>query len=536
MTSLYDRITDKTKIKAGGGASPAAAFLSRLLQKVTVRRTAVFLTVLYILNLIPLLVLGHFDYASADDFSEGSYCHAVWTATHSITGVFAEAVRAAVRSWFNWMGYYGYMFMGSITPVVFGTRVYRITPWIMLGILTFSTVYLLHVLFVRLGGARKELVLCVSMITLLLSVECMPGANELIFWYGGAVNYTLFFAFSEILTGLVISLHLDVLSAAGEGPLAGRATRSRTGLVIRTVLISFFAFFTAGGNYLSALSCCLVLLLIVFLAGIRGELSKDRLLPVPVIVFCAGFVLSIAAPGNSVRAAMLNGFGPVKTIFISLHYFFEVCIGEMTGWALLMGFVLLIPILWKMTGEMDFDFPCPLIVLLFLGGLTAANFAPPLYAEGNVEAGRLRGTLFLQYVILAVLALFYAVGWVRKYLGREKGSKEFSPAASAGLLAAFLVTVFAAAMSIKAEPYYFTTSAAAFDLMNGSAAAYAAEWEERLKVLEDESIKNPALPAFVNRPYLLYYSDGTKDPQDWNNVSMQRFYNKESVIVIHDRN
>ncbi|MDR2043374.1 MAG: hypothetical protein LBQ15_03225, partial [Clostridium sp.] len=67
----------------------------------------------------------------------------------------------------------------------------------------------------------------------------------------------------------------------------------------------------------------------------------------------------------------------------------------------------------------------------------------------------------------------------------------------------------------------------------GEAQAYAAEWEERLSVLNDPEIQDVSFKAFENRTYLLPFTDLKDDPQHrWVNAPMAKYYGKRSISLI----
>ena len=78
-----------------------------------------------------------------------------------------------------------------------------------------------------------------------------------------------------------------------------------------------------------------------------------------------------------------------------------------------------------------------------------------------------------------------------------------------------------------------TTSYRAYRMWkNGWAQAYGAGWEDRLKVLKDDSVKNPVFTP-LNYVELIMYTD--LQPEDgyvWVNSACAEYYGKESVTVV----
>lgn len=64
------------------------------------------------------------------------------------------------------------------------------------------------------------------------------------------------------------------------------------------------------------------------------------------------------------------------------------------------------------------------------------------------------------------------------------------------------------------------------------AQTYYAEYQERLSILKDESVKTVYFEPYTYRPYLLFFGDITDDPDDWVNRSMAAYYGKDFVTLI----
>ncbi len=499
----------------------------------TVKKISILLTVLYFASLIPMLVIAQYNYAGADDYSIGQTCHTAWITSHNVFAVIWQAALMAAHDFLYWMGYFSAIFMMSIHPGVFGEHVYAATTWIMVGMLTFSTIYLLRAILVKALGMSRDLCRSVTMILLLITVQCTVGRNEAFYWYCGAVNYIFFYAVGLFYLGCLVSAVYD---------------RKRGKRIYDLCMACFLGIFVGGGNYMTALTVAIVLVLAVFLLWKNGALRRQKILLLPMGFFFFGFLASCLAPGNSYRSEITQGMGAVKSILISLYYFFDYCVSDWTTWAVAAGFLLMVPFIWKMVGETAFTFPCPLLIFLLGYGLTSANVTPPLYAIGNIGAGRLQAIFFIQYIFLMGLCLIYGLGWLRKYLDGKAateivGGKEtaktvgvakaahFSVPAFRSMVLLSLFIVFASALCIHVDPYYYTSSSAMTDLLNGSAKAYGEAYEERTKILLDDSVKDVVFEKLPAEPQLLFFSDLTDDKESWENKAVAKYYGKNSVVV-----
>ena len=489
----------------------------RLTEWMTPKKVAFCLTASYVLSLIPLLWIGWYNYPSADDYSIGSNCRQAWVASHNIFVVIWQGIVRSVEDWLHWMGYFTSNFLMAVPPSTFGERWYVLTTWIMLGMLSFSTIYLFHSILVKLFKANPHISLSVSILVLFASVQCMcpQGRVEAFYWYSGAANYIFVHSMSLFFYGLLISAVVD----------KGKKR------IWNVAMACFLGFFTGGGNQMTALNVAVVLLAVIGMITWQKSWKKYRLLQVPMGFFYVGFLLNVAAPGNWVRAEGASGMNPIKAVLVSFYECLDRMMGEWTTWPVMVIMIALIPVFWHMAEHIDFGFPCPLLVVAFGFCLASAMATPPLFAVGNMEAGRLQALCFLMYILVLALSIGYVTGWVRKKVKGASGSRYFSPEGCLCLLGCGAFLVFGSALTVVPEPHYYTFSSALTDLGNGSAKAYGEALGKRAELYHSGNkgvIEVEPLPA---QPVLLYFSDIKEDVQDWENRGLCRFYGLEGVRV-----
>ncbi len=502
----------------------------KLVRLVTPRKMAVVFTIIYVLSLIPLLWIGWYNYPSADDYSIGRECHQIWMGSHSIFQTLWKGVVRAADDWLNWMGYFTSNFLMAVPPSTFGVRGYVLTVWIMLGMLTASTLYLFHSILVKAFHADKYITHTIAVIVLFVSVQCMcpAGRVEAFYWYSGAANYILVHGMSLFFLGLLLSAYYD------------KGKKRIWDLTAASVL----GFLTGGGNQMTALNVAIVVLTAAFIIAYRKNWKRCRMLGVPMGLFYLGFILNIAAPGNWVRAADASGLNPVKAILVSFYECLDRVIGEWTTWPVILLMIMLVPLFWHLAGNIAFEYQYPVIVVLFGYCMVSAMMTPPLFAVGNMEAGRLQALTYLMYILVLSLCVGYVTGWCRRKTdasiqsaGRASGENSvvsdvrFSANACLCLIVCVLLWLFGSVLMIMPEPYYFTFSAAAEDLLNGNAAAYAQEIENRIEIYNDNQGKTVVVDELASRPGLLFFSDIKEDPEDWENRAVAKYYGIEAVIV-----
>lgn len=490
-----------------------------LVTYVTPKTVSVVLTLLYLISLIPLLLIARYNYPSADDYSIGETCYHAWTATHHIFPVLGEAVRMAVYDYFHWMGYFSSIFFMSLHPGVFGEEWYSLTTWIMVGMLSLSTLYLFRGLLVKALKMDKYLCHSISMITLYVMVQCMVGRTEAFYWFCGGVNYIFLHSAGMFMLGAMISA------------VYAEDRKKRMGNLIVASVMGVWA---GAGNYMTALVMAILLLAGAALMGYRKQWRDHKFLLIPAGFYFAAFAASVLAPGNSVRAAGASGMSPLKAIFVSFYYAFDYALSDWTNWVVIGMVVILIPLFWKGAKQTKFSFPYPLPVAVFSFCLLSATVTPPLFAVGNIMAGRLQALIFIMYLLLLTLNVGYLTGWVQKRLEGEGAGNlsHFSFHTISLLLTCGGFFLFGTVLSVIPEPHYFTFSSAIADLANGSAKAYGDALKERADILkgadEEAEISFEPLPA---KPTLLYFDDIRTESGEWQNRAVARYYGVSSVAL-----
>lgn len=505
----------------------------KLAKQITPKRLAVFLTIVYLLSLVPLLWIGWYNYPSADDYSIGSNCRQAWVNSHNIFAVVWAGIMRAADDWLNWMGYFTSNFLMALPPNTFGERFYVLTAWIMIGMLSLSTWYLLKNIFVKVFHADWYLSHSIIMCMLFITVQCMVGRVEAFYWYAGAANYMLVHSMSLFFYGLLISSVYD----------NGKKK------VWDLILAGILGFLVGGGNQMTALNVAVIMLVVIGFGVVGKKWNQYKAFLIPIGLSLAGFVLNVAAPGNWVRAESANGMNPIKAVLISFYYCLDYCVDDWSGWPVALLLIILVPLFWKLLEKTSFAFPYPLAVILFGYCLVSAMMTPPLFAVGNIEAARLQALTFTMYMLVLVLCEGYVIGYLRRKWYKECGcrlSERSEPnVETVGLqqeksgfsvsqiwCLAGCVCFFAAAsvITVIPDPDYFTMSSAVTDLANGSAKAYSEARKARVALYESGE-KNVIVEELPSQPALLYFSDIKKDPEDWENQGLCRFYRLDSVRV-----
>ena len=519
------------------------------------KKLSVLFMALYVLSLVPMLILGFYDWPSADDYTMALQPHLYFVENGGFLGTVWASLQ---KSWFVYSQYEGYFFsiiLTCICPSVFGEAWYAMTPFLILGMLTFGVCYFFDALFVKAWKLDKDLSRIGAMITLILMIHCLeegPTRAEAFYWYSGAINYTFTFGMAFFWLGLVIRTVYDADAKARKRKLFWAA---------------FWGFWMGGANYLSALElaiCSVLILVICFmvkagrfrLEGVSEDQKKSfGFIWIPAVMNLIGFAFSCFSPGNATRSEEVEAhFGAVKSVFLSLFSTLNVMTNDMMRWEVLVALLLLVPVFRTMAADLKQKLQHPVMFALFAYLLVSSNVTPPYYAVGNMVAGRLRALAWMEFVFMLVLTVFYFTSWARQHLEGKLGAQEaeksvsgmakpgedsgagvakdkFSETASMLIVMCLAFLIVGSVLCVIPDEHYYCATSAAYDLVSGTAAGYKAENLARLELLKDESLSDVALKSYENRPEMLIYIDITPDESDWLNMAVATYYGKNTVVL-----
>ncbi|MBE5825002.1 MAG: hypothetical protein E7307_00050 [Butyrivibrio sp.] len=517
------------------------------------------LMALYVLSVVPMLVIGFYDWPSVDDFSMPLQVHQTFVATGSVFATLGSVFTKTAYIYNNWVGYFFSDFMTCLCPSIWGEKWYFLTVFVVLIALTLSVVYFFDSLFVRVFGLDRDWVRSAAFLTLLIMVQSMEnGASraEAFYWWSGAINYTFMFGLCLLWVGMALRY---VFEKQGAG---------------RLVCLCLLGFLLGGSNYMTALvaAVCsvlgLIIVLMVKLGKFRlwscvGESRKAsdgngkfsdgdcvRLLWLPFVLNLLGLVVSAAAPGNRIRGTGIGNIGPVKAVLRSYFSVFDVCVDGMLRWEVLLAFVIMAVLFWNMAPALKHDLEHPFMFALFSVSMMAVCIVPPLFAVGNIDAPRIRSTMWLQFVLMMAVTVFYYVTWARQRIVAESGNGIASSEAAGEnlgkgktapnepltpslgtILVAVMLIAFGSLLCVYVNPAYYSGTSAVYDLVTGNAAGYRAENEDRLVILNDDTIKEAILPPHEYKPELLFQGDVYEDETMWENTAVATYYGKDTVAL-----
>ena len=115
--------------------------------KLNKKRLSMVVALLYLLSIVPMLVIGFYDWPSVDDFSMPMQVHQTFVSTGSILATLGSVFTKTVYIYNNWVGYFFSDFMTCLCPSVFGEKCYFLTVFVVLTALTLCVLYFFDAVF-----------------------------------------------------------------------------------------------------------------------------------------------------------------------------------------------------------------------------------------------------------------------------------------------------------------------------------------------------------------------------------------------------
>lgn len=471
-----------------------------------------------VLVVLPLLVLGHFDYPSADDWSLGKLTSQAVRNGKGIIGVLRQAIDTVLLWREKGEPRYANAFLGALQPGIWGEHFYRITPWVMIGSLIFSEILLCAYLLRDEEGLNRKIVLPVVIPSLLIQVLCVPYPVETFYWWTGAINYTFIFSLS-----LILSVFFFVLMKGG------KTKTQNVALICVSVVV---AVVVGGDSYAASLSSVCLFAFLSFCLLLRDRKAFLRTLPITVTT-AAGLVICLVAPGNQVRLNDEFGGATTGALHAILMSLWRTCtnIYSWTSIKIIVMIILVAPFLWQAVRRLKFCFRYPAGFTVFTLGIYASQIVATMYVDGSTGGRRMADVLYYAYHVWVLLNAGYWIGWIQRRKWIEKFSvlmavKEWIKPrltlwfCTVGVILAGIVGV----MELKT----LSTYRACVWLVKGYARDYAEAWEERLEILRDDSIMEVYFDPLPGGEELVFYTD-LKQGENWVNKACADYYHKEYV-------
>ena len=527
----------------------------QLVEKLNSKKLGVFVSVVFIISLLPIIYVGLHNYASGDDYWYGVKTYR-GLVENGLLGALKGSLATVADFYVNWQGTWFTIFLFTLSPNHFAEHGYIITVFISLGLLIGSVSYLAHFYLVKKLNFTKGAVAAIVCMVLYLMIQYMPRTTSGIYWFNGVMHYS-------------VPMFLGVLAVVHTHRFAEEKK-------IKDYIILFSSFtLLGGGSYLAPLAATLAALLILICeirieeAGNeenRSDSGKKILSFHKYYVYydmrnlwviaafaaeIAGLAVSFLSPGNNVRGGEEFGFS-LKWAFQCIYYAIDrgIYLGKdyfLKNAVTTVMFLLIAILIWSQLWRSDdkkLKFKYPLIMVIYFNGIYWASYTPEIYSNSDVSGG-VPNTYMQFFFLVTIGCMIYVHGWLqqvlRKYWKKKAEIKktEYSvvkensifygkkfkgyimiPAMfTGGVLLIFLMKISSLTTTNEYCMEYIT---------GGKMKQYVQVREEQHRILSDENVQDALVPE-VGEQYPLLHMNLEEDSKAERNIDRASYYNKKSV-------
>lgn len=488
--------------------------LSAFVDRIPMSRMAACSAILFVVSLIPLLWLGRYNVMCIDDYDYGRVVHDTWMQTGSVWQSIQTAWQQNMEFYQNWQGTYVSCFLMALCPMNFRYEVAWVVPVIMIGMFATSAFVLgRHILHRWLGCDRTGSSFIMLML-LFMFYQVIEAPFEGIYWYNGATHYV----FMES----VWFFTLAALSAAFW-------SRKKSREIILCMTAAVLAVIVGGGNLVTGLQAEIFMVFLLIYAVITNR-KKIITVCIPLVTGSVGFLFNVLAPGNLMRGEIDSsvGYSAVMSVLLSFYHAVVFMIRWTPAFVIIV-WLMLLPVLWKLTGQSKQKFSHPVWVTIGAYCVIAAMFTPTLYALGMVGLARVDNIIQMVYYLCLVMVTAYWLG----YLNHREAGEAFGLFLdkTKGRMTAVCFCLMLLIWVLTADKNTYTSISALRSLVNGEAQTFYAEAMERHDIYIDEDIVDVEVKPYSAKPALFSFDDLSTDRENWLNLAVMQYYHKAYVVL-----
>lgn len=488
--------------------------LSAFVDRIPMSRMAACSAILFVVSLIPLLWLGRYNVMCIDDYDYGRVVHDTWMQTGSVWQSIQTAWQQNMEFYQNWQGTYVSCFLMALCPMNFRYEVAWVVPVIMIGMFATSAFVLgRHILHRWLGCDRTGSSFIMLML-LFMFYQVIEAPFEGIYWYNGATHYV----FMES----VWFFTLAALSAAFW-------SRKKSREIVLCMTAAVLAVIVGGGNLVTGLQAEIFMAFLLIYAVITNR-KKIITVCIPLVTGSVGFLFNVLAPGNLMRGEIDSsvGYSAVMSVLLSFYHAVVFMIRWTPAFVIIV-WLMLLPVLWKLTGQSKQKFSHPVWVTIGAYCVIAAMFTPTLYALGMVGLARVDNIIQMVYYLCLVMVTAYWLG----YLNHRGAGEAFGLFLdkTKGRMTAVCFCLMLLIWVLTADKNTYTSISALRSLVNGEAQTFYAEAMERHDIYIDEDIVDVEVKPYSAKPALFSFDDLSTDRENWLNLAVMQYYHKAYVVL-----
>lgn len=476
--------------------------------KINKKTLAIIFVVLFVVSLVPIIITLFYSVPMADDYGFGERAHKAYINGDSFFG----GVLESCSDYYNyWQGFYSSNFIQSMQPFNIDVGLYWVYGMVYLLIIIFSTFYFAKVVIIDLLKATWADCILITLPLLTVFFQFIPGVQEAIYSAYSGLGLTLNFVYLFIYS-LVIKYHIS--------------SHKKTKIVCCILSIVIAIAFSG------TITMYVTVLMFTFIAVaycIYKRSKTYKLLLVLFVIFTMGLIISLLAPGNAQREAVLDGYSlPMAVIRALAFSAFYVGNWFTLAFAAVLAFVSIV--FYSIAKKSPFSFKNPLLVFTICYLVYAGRISVQLYAAGTVGGWRQLNCYYLGFVLCFTISTLYFVGWLSKKValcGTTHDNKQI-PVVVVLLIAFFLIcgTVFYAYDNTVASLH--TT----ISLMKGETQQYHNEMIDRIAICESSEELNLEFKTLSSYPRFFKEESLSTDKNHFANVDMADYYSKESIVLV----
>lgn len=472
----------------------------------------VVLTTLGLLGLLaPIIRLGLYAVPFYDDYLHLSFPKSFFMEYGGVLGWFQGVLWAVKSQYYAWQGTYSTQFIVSANPFFWNEEYYAYAVIAVLLLFMAAVMAAVMILLKNLLGMKFADRWFAAVVIALSLIEFICTAQQGIYWYNGAVHYTLMHGLMLLMLAVAVMVC---------------CSKKTWKAIASAFLCALLGIVVAGSNYVTILQGLLLLITIMGL-GLLLKKRRSCFLVFPILCYSVGFYLNVSAPGNNVRASYFEGYGAIKSILYSFRSAGEQ-FWNFTGMLMLLVMLLLLPVFWNAVQKVNYQFRFPGLVTIYSVCLYATGFTSSYYAMGSAGVERTWVVVKFTLQILLFVNEIYWLGWISHRKERRTDNKY-----SEHYLMYYLLICAVGLIVLMVSPNRdknFLSLGTYQCIHSGEAYNFYCQYKERVEKLKgDETVVE--LEPFAWKPYYLFIGDLSEDPKAQNNRGVASWYNKEAIYI-----
>ena len=467
---------------------------------------AIFIAI-FSLTLIPIIVTCFYSVPVLDDYTFGYLSHK----SISEGGSFLSGVIQANNSFFmNWQGFYTANFIAAAQPFNIDINLYFISNLVVLASIIFAFLYFGKVMLCNIFKVSFEDYIIITLPVLSLFLQFMPSIAEGLYWMDGSLSM-LFTSCILTMFGFIINYHLY-------------------GKKRYFILAVIIAILMSGSGLIGLLTVILVLATFL-IYSLKKKYNCKTLIIAVMIIFFAGLIISVIAPGNQGRLNTVDHvkrtpvtfvLSILKALFYSFTYF-----GKWSTLCFIAIMILCSAVFYGYAKKSEYNFKNPLLVFVLCYLLYAARMSVELFLGETLGAGRQYNEYYYSFLILFAISILYFVGWLSK---RNELQFKINKKKISVVFLVFVLFVFGAGC-FNYRVKNMSSVSTGLSFIKGETQQYSKEMRQRVDLYEDNSSKDVVVEPLSVYPMFFMEEPLSFDSNYWTNKSVARYYNKESVVL-----